>query len=252
MSDNPFAEPNDSDRTVVRGPGGAAPPPRPAQPQPGFGAPAGPVGGMPGLPGAASPAGGRAEAAPRLGATAGRGTARTRAARPAPVRGRRPRRRHQRRAGARGALHPLRQPRRRGAVLQLGAGQRVVGAVPRRDLPSGSEVGRPLLRRACRHAEGPRALAGRPGGHLSLPLDGLPGTLPAVAARGVGTRPDPYRALPVADAGAATLGARALAALEGRRCAASRTAPRHPGLGCGLRRGLRAGHGLRLARQRDE
>ena len=34
MSDNPFAEPNDSDRTVVRGPGGAAPPPRPAQPQP--------------------------------------------------------------------------------------------------------------------------------------------------------------------------------------------------------------------------
>ena len=26
MSNNPFAEPNDSDRTVVRGPGGATPP----------------------------------------------------------------------------------------------------------------------------------------------------------------------------------------------------------------------------------
>lgn len=66
MSDNPFAEPNDSDRTVVRGPGGAAPPPRPAQPQPGFGAPAAPVGGFGGLPsGGAAPAG-RAESAPRL------------------------------------------------------------------------------------------------------------------------------------------------------------------------------------------
>ncbi|MBR0650317.1 type VI secretion system protein TssL [Roseomonas terrae] len=73
MSDNPFAEPNDSDRTVVRGPGGA-PPPRPAAPPPqqGFGAPpggyapSGPVGGMGGLPGASGPAGSRAEAAPRL------------------------------------------------------------------------------------------------------------------------------------------------------------------------------------------
>lgn len=65
MSDNPFAEPNDSDRTVVRGPGGAAPPPRPAQPQPGFGAPSGPIGGGPGLPGGGAPAG-RVESAPRL------------------------------------------------------------------------------------------------------------------------------------------------------------------------------------------
>ncbi|MEO3473458.1 type VI secretion system protein TssL, long form [Roseomonas sp. CAU 1739] len=65
MSDNPFAEPNDSDRTVVRGPGGAAPPPRPQQPQPGFGAPSAPVGGFGGLPTGAAPAG-RAEAAPRL------------------------------------------------------------------------------------------------------------------------------------------------------------------------------------------
>ena len=65
MSDNPFAEPNDSDRTVVRGPGGAAPPPRPAQPQPGFGGPAAPVGGFGGLPTGAAPSG-RAESAPRL------------------------------------------------------------------------------------------------------------------------------------------------------------------------------------------
>jgi type VI secretion system protein ImpK len=67
MSDNPFAEPNDSDRTVVRGPGGA-PPPRP-QPSPGFpppGASGGPVGGMGGLPSGAGPAMGGAEAAPRL------------------------------------------------------------------------------------------------------------------------------------------------------------------------------------------
>lgn len=63
MSDNPFAEPNDSDKTVVRGPGGAMPPPRP-QPQPGF-APAAPVGGIGGLPTGAAPAP-RAEAAPRL------------------------------------------------------------------------------------------------------------------------------------------------------------------------------------------
>jgi type VI secretion system protein ImpK len=52
---------------VVRGPGGAAPPPRP-QPAAGYPAaprPAGPVGGMPGLPTGAAP-GARAEAAPRL------------------------------------------------------------------------------------------------------------------------------------------------------------------------------------------
>lgn len=66
MSDNPFAEPNDSDRTVVRGPGGAPPPPpRPQQPAPGF-QPSGPVGGMGGLPTGAGPGGGGAEAAPRL------------------------------------------------------------------------------------------------------------------------------------------------------------------------------------------
>jgi len=61
MSDNPFAEPNDDDRTVVRGPGGAPPP----RPQPGF-QPAAPVGGMAGLPSGAAPGGGRPEAAPRL------------------------------------------------------------------------------------------------------------------------------------------------------------------------------------------
>jgi len=63
MSDNPFAEPNDSDKTVVRGPGGGTPPPRPAPP-PGV-APGGPVGGPGGLPGGAAPAA-RAEPAPRL------------------------------------------------------------------------------------------------------------------------------------------------------------------------------------------
>ena len=66
MSDNPFAEPNDSDRTVVRGPGGAAPPPRPQQPQPGFGAPSAPIGGFGGLPTGGAPPAGRAESAPRL------------------------------------------------------------------------------------------------------------------------------------------------------------------------------------------
>jgi len=69
MSDNPFAEPDDSDRTVVRGPGGAAPLPRP-QPAGGFAAaprPAGPApfGAPPGLPTGAAPAA-RAESAPRL------------------------------------------------------------------------------------------------------------------------------------------------------------------------------------------
>ncbi|BDG73406.1 type VI secretion system protein TssL, long form [Roseomonas fluvialis] len=65
MSDNPFAEPDDSDRTVVRGPGGAAPRPVPA-------APAGqrpppPVGGYGALPtGAGVAPAGRAESAPRL------------------------------------------------------------------------------------------------------------------------------------------------------------------------------------------
>jgi type VI secretion system protein ImpK len=65
MSDNPFAEPDDSDRTVVRGPGGAAPRPVPA-------APAGqrpppPVGGYGALPtGAGAAPAGRAESAPRL------------------------------------------------------------------------------------------------------------------------------------------------------------------------------------------
>lgn len=66
MSDNPFAEPNDDDRTVVRGPGGGAPPPRPAAPPPAFGAASGPVGGMPGLPTGAAPGAGRVESAPRL------------------------------------------------------------------------------------------------------------------------------------------------------------------------------------------
>jgi type VI secretion system protein ImpK len=65
MSDNPFAEPNDSDRTVVRGPGGATPPPRPPQSQPGFGGPGGAGGGFGGLPTGAAPTG-RAESAPRL------------------------------------------------------------------------------------------------------------------------------------------------------------------------------------------
>jgi type VI secretion system protein ImpK len=71
MSDNPFAEPDDSDRTVVRGPGGAAPPPRPqpAGPAPYRPAGPGPVGGMPGLPTGAGPGAGaapRGDSAPRL------------------------------------------------------------------------------------------------------------------------------------------------------------------------------------------
>jgi type VI secretion system protein ImpK len=84
------------------------------------------------------------------------------------------------------------------------------------------------------------------------PLARLPGALPAVAARRFGTRPYPHRALPAADAGAAALGTRTLTALAGRGCAASRAAPRHPGLGCRLRRGLRARHGLCVAGQCDE
>ncbi len=64
MSDNPFAEPDDNDRTVVRGPG-AAPPPRPQPAYPAAARPTAPVGATPGLPGAGAPAG-RAEAAPRL------------------------------------------------------------------------------------------------------------------------------------------------------------------------------------------
>jgi type VI secretion system protein ImpK len=66
MSDNPFAEPDDSDKTLVRGPGGAArptPAPMPAAPRPttpgGYGG-----GPLPGGP--AQGAGGRAESAPRL------------------------------------------------------------------------------------------------------------------------------------------------------------------------------------------
>lgn len=77
MSDNPFAEPDDSDRTVVRGPGGGAPSrpqpampagPRPAAPAGGFPAPPGGYAPLPGagpLPGAAGPAG-RPDSAPRL------------------------------------------------------------------------------------------------------------------------------------------------------------------------------------------
>ena len=67
MSDNPFAEPDDSDRTVVRGPGGAAPPPRPqpAAPMP-FPPAGGPVGGMPGLPSGQGASAPRGESAPRL------------------------------------------------------------------------------------------------------------------------------------------------------------------------------------------
>lgn len=67
MSDNPFAEPDDSDKTLVRGPGGAArptPAPTPAAPRPA--APGGYGGGpLPGGPaqGGAQP---RAESAPRL------------------------------------------------------------------------------------------------------------------------------------------------------------------------------------------
>ncbi|GGG20716.1 cell envelope biogenesis protein OmpA [Caldovatus sediminis] len=60
MSDNPFAEPEDSDRTVVRGPGG----PRPVQPRPAAGA-----GGAPAAPGGlpfgpAAPGGGFGAAPP--------------------------------------------------------------------------------------------------------------------------------------------------------------------------------------------
>lgn len=57
MSDNPFGEPDDADRTVIRGAGGAAPPPRPAAPPP--------------MPAAsaprAQPLAGEAEALPRVG-----------------------------------------------------------------------------------------------------------------------------------------------------------------------------------------
>lgn len=67
MSDNPFAEPDDSDKTLVRGPGGAArptPAPMPAAPRPA--APGG-YGGSP-LPGGPAQGGAqpRAESAPRL------------------------------------------------------------------------------------------------------------------------------------------------------------------------------------------
>ncbi len=65
MSDNPFAEPDDSDRTVVRGPGGA-PPPRPVPAAPAGARPAPPVGGYGALPTGAGAAPARAEAAPRL------------------------------------------------------------------------------------------------------------------------------------------------------------------------------------------
>lgn len=67
MSDNPFAEPDDSDKTLVRGPGGAArptPAPTPAAPRPA--APGGYGGGpLPGGP-AQGGAPARAESAPRL------------------------------------------------------------------------------------------------------------------------------------------------------------------------------------------
>ncbi len=59
MSDNPFGEPADSDRTVIRGAGGATPPPRPAAPMPPpqMAAPAA----------RAQPLAGEAEALPRVG-----------------------------------------------------------------------------------------------------------------------------------------------------------------------------------------
>ncbi|MES2711154.1 MAG: type VI secretion system protein TssL, long form [Pseudomonadota bacterium] len=79
MSDNPFAEPNDSDKTVVRGPAGPRPAgpapagPRPAAPPPYQGGGGLPGGGMPGGAGPA-PAGqsaprlaGEAEAIPKVG-----------------------------------------------------------------------------------------------------------------------------------------------------------------------------------------
>lgn len=64
MSDNPFAEPDDSDRTVVRGPGGA-PPPRPMPAAPAGQRPAAP-GGFGGLPSGAGAPPARGESAPRL------------------------------------------------------------------------------------------------------------------------------------------------------------------------------------------
>lgn len=69
MSDNPFAEPDDSDRTVVRGPGGAGPSrPMPAAPAAGAGQrPPLPGGGYGAMPTGAGPGpAGRAESAPRL------------------------------------------------------------------------------------------------------------------------------------------------------------------------------------------
>jgi type VI secretion system protein ImpK len=65
MSDNPFAEPDDGDRTVVRGPGGA-PPPRPVPAAPAGSRPPPPVGGYGALPTGAGAGPARAEAAPRL------------------------------------------------------------------------------------------------------------------------------------------------------------------------------------------
>jgi len=64
MSDNPFAEPEDSDRTVVRGAGGAPARPQPVHPAP-FAGPV-PMGGMPGLSGGGMGPQPRIESAPRL------------------------------------------------------------------------------------------------------------------------------------------------------------------------------------------
>lgn len=80
MSDNPFSEPDDSDRTVIRpAPGGRRPGgPTPGAPSPGVptpGAPAAPPGASPGFPPAAPPGAASPFGAPPFGSAAGGATA---------------------------------------------------------------------------------------------------------------------------------------------------------------------------------
>ena len=259
-SDNPFSEPEDSDRTqIIRPlPGGrarSAAPPAAAAPPPG----------QPALPPAAvsgpdeairvgrSPL--LAAAAPLLqllsrlrntlsqpdsGRFAG-----ARGERSPPVRASLPRQRGADRAVASGALRLVRQPGRRGAGHALGQRGGVGVAVPGLDLPSGGAQRRPVLRRAEPGEAEPRLVPARAGTDVPLPLAGISGPLPAVAARPGGTGPDAGGCLRDHRPAAAEAGSRIVAALAG----SDRALPGRSGGTAGLgRRGGRVGGDLRHVR----
>ena len=200
MSDNPFSEPDDSDRTVLRPvPGGrraappqpapspafrdTPPPARTAAPIPAEGAETHQLRPQPADRGRRAAAATPWPPAQHLQPAGSRRSARARDPADPRLRAGGARCRHPAGSASPRALRAVRQPRRRGAEHPLGQQRRLGGALAGLDLPPGGAQRRALLRSAQPAPAEPRHLPAGAGADVSLPQPRLPGPLSPVAAR---------------------------------------------------------------------